>query len=366
MKNGQLENVERSRFCPFQLLREYTRVRPTFRDNNEQFFMYKDRMPETADSFRKILKKLLKLNRFDEHLYSSHGLHEGRVSNLLEMGISVETIQKNQPMEINLSICIPQVLKNVFSVSEPIVALKDCWIIGDLFVSQVFHTLPSRNVQNRLAHKKSLFLYDNFTVKCFSTNPLSKIKEAPARLVNSLAHAINENRYLPRLILILPDWDMIKHIGQVTYGIYEILERLIKWVINTMIRMVDTRKDDLSHHFSGAVAFSEPKFIWFKMINRINVQDRALAVRGKFNRALENILADKHQHYIMDVSGKINDTSYFSSQRKELNDDGLNKFWSEVDKMVEQFEFDKEPFKPKKSNFKHHHKRNFHSNSRKW
>ena len=180
-----------------------------------------------------------------------------------------------------------------------------------MFISQVFHALSARNMQNRSAHKKQLYLYDNYNVKCYSTNPLSKIKETPARLVNALAHGLNENQWLPRLIIITPDGDVVQYIGEISYGIYEIIEKLMKWVISAMYKLLEARKDALTKHKSGAISYGEPKLIWVKMIDCVQVVEKALVVRNKFNRALENLLVDRHNHYVIDINHRINQASNF-------------------------------------------------------
>ena len=225
-------------------------------------------------------------------------------------------------------------------------------------MSQIFYTLPARNTQNRLAKKKPLFLYDNFNIKCYSTHPLSTIQSAAARLVNSLVHGLNENKRLPRIILILPDWDIVQNIGEILFGIFDIFEQLMKWVIKAMYKFIEARKDHLVRRKAGAISYGEPKFVWVKMIDRFGVKDRALAVRNKFNRALENALSGRRNHYIFDVNAKINQAAYFSPTTKELTDDGASRFWLEIDHMVEEFEYDKEPFKPKKKENKSRRKSN--------
>ena len=121
----------------------------------------------------------------------------------------------------------------------PIRALKDCWVIGDKFINEVYYTLPEAN-QNTLENsKEKLYLYDQLNVKCFSLHPLTKIKEAPAQLVNSLVHALNEKPpdsesktnvqtpFLPRFIIVVPDWDIVKYVGHYKYGVTIITEKIV-------------------------------------------------------------------------------------------------------------------------------------------
>ena len=90
---------------------------------------------------------------------------------------------------------------------------------------------------------------------------------------------------------------------------------------------------------------NELLFIWLKMINRINISDRVLAVRNCFNNAMEQALAGCSQHYVLDVSSALNDASYFSLSQKSLNATGQTRFWLKLDSEIENFE--SQPEKPK-------------------
>ena len=158
----------------------------------------------------------------------------------------------------------------------------------------------------------------NSTCTVFLSNPLTKNKEASARLVNSLVHALNEKpmqdtegriignaHFLPRFIVVIPDWDLVKHIGHYKFGISIIAEKLLKWIVSAMERAVKTRRDDLARIKKGAVIASEPKIVWVKMIDQPGCFDKALAIQSKFNTILENILADFTNHYIVDLTTKL-------------------------------------------------------------
>ena len=99
---------------------------------------------------------------------------------------------------------------------------------------------------------------------------------------------------MPRLVIIIPDWDMLKYMGEenCNYGIGEVSKKLIEWMMCNLNRAVKTRKDELTHIKLGAVVPDEPKFVWVKMINRAHVSDHVLAVRHKLNNALEAALTN--------------------------------------------------------------------------
>ena len=227
--------------------------------------------------------------------------------------------------------------------------IKDCWIVGDRFVNDIYYGLAEANQSHKRDQGEQLFIYSNFNIRGFVSNLLTKIKEAPARLVNSLIHAFNEKpaqdaegrivgpaQFLPCFIIVIADWDIVKHISHYKYGISRIAHRLIKWIITNMDRAIQTRKDDLSRIKMGAVVATEPKVVWVKMIDRAGCQDKALAVRGKFNSILEDILVDHSNHYIMEINAQLCDASFFANNT--LNTNGAIRYWLEIDKLICMYE----------------------------
>ena len=80
--------------CPFALLQNYFKMRRTYKSVDEQFFVFRDRTPVTAAHVRMVLKKALVENGINPQFYSSQGMRAGRATDLMEMGVSIETIKK--------------------------------------------------------------------------------------------------------------------------------------------------------------------------------------------------------------------------------------------------------------------------------
>ena len=81
-------------FCPYQSLRDYIAIRPGFINNAEQFFVFRDRSPVTSSMVRGILRRCLSKLKINPALYNFHGIRAGRATDLLRLGVSVETIKK--------------------------------------------------------------------------------------------------------------------------------------------------------------------------------------------------------------------------------------------------------------------------------
>ena len=80
--------------CPYQVLRDYASYHRNYLDEEEQFFVFADKLPITHINVRNCLRLMLKQSGFDEHLYCTHSIRIGHSCDLFKLGLSVETIKK--------------------------------------------------------------------------------------------------------------------------------------------------------------------------------------------------------------------------------------------------------------------------------
>ena len=80
--------------CPFKLLRKYLSLRRKRKTDSEQFFIFRDGTPVSPLHFRNTLKETLIGLGLDGSVYGTHSLRAGNAVQMLENGISVETIRK--------------------------------------------------------------------------------------------------------------------------------------------------------------------------------------------------------------------------------------------------------------------------------
>ena len=162
--------------------------------------------------------------------------------------------------------------------------------------------------QAKLLKKRRPYLFEYYNVRCYSSNPLSEVRSGMARLVNALIKVLNNKdlKVLPRMIVIIPDEDLIKSINYFEFGISKILESAIKWVVTNMQRAIEAKKQNMLQIRLGAVESTKPKFVWVKMLSHPNGYSHITALRSKFNTILENILAGVCSQHILDVNYKLN------------------------------------------------------------
>ena len=81
--------------CLYKLLRDYINLRKKYHHPDEQFFIFADNSPVKPIHIWMCLKAMLIAGGFNHpELYCVHGIHAGRACDLLQLGLSVETIKK--------------------------------------------------------------------------------------------------------------------------------------------------------------------------------------------------------------------------------------------------------------------------------
>ena len=234
--------------------------------------------------------------------------------------------------------------------SKPVTAFKDLWIVGDSFVNDIYYVLPAINSKAKAEDIQGPFIYDQFNVRCFTSNPVNT-KPVMVKLVNCLIKALNELEKLPKIIAVIPDWDILKDIDYCSYGVVEMITKVLQWIIREMSRAVKSKIDRLKQLKPGAVEENEPKIIWVRMINRLSSYDQTLTIRRKFNNVLENLLAREKNTYLMDLHPAVNNAALFSKPNS-LNEEGTFAYWKEFDECIKLFEDNKLLLIPEIDGFK--------------
>ena len=168
-------------------------------------------------------------------------------------------------------------------------------------------------IKAREAKSALPYTFDYYNIMPFFENPLSQNRNALSHIFNWFMSAINDKKspLLPRMIILIPDWDILHFINHYSYGVSMMSGKCIDWLLNNMEHMIKAKKDHLCCRRVGAVMPNKLKIIWIKMINRSNKQ-KILAVKNKFNRALVDLLANHRYHYILDPGKKVEDVRNFT------------------------------------------------------
>ena len=91
---SEMEKRQIQDFCPFAIIKNYLKVRGPAKNNGELFFVFSDSSPVKPMHMRSTLKLILRISGFDHTCYDTMSFRSGRASDLLKMGVSVETINQ--------------------------------------------------------------------------------------------------------------------------------------------------------------------------------------------------------------------------------------------------------------------------------
>ena len=137
------------------------------------------------------------------------------------------------------------------------------------------------------AGKQLPFIYDHYNIQCKVPDIASKMRNSLGRMVNCLIEALNEKDRIPRLIILIPDWDIVKDINHYKFGISFMLGRSMNGLCQEFEKLLEIKVEELYKRKKGAIVAGEPKFIWVKMVKR-PVKTEEMRTRHKFNDAMND------------------------------------------------------------------------------
>ena len=88
-------------FCPFEILRNYLKLRGGFDDEKEQFFVFRDKSPVRASQVSLLLKKIIGNFGLQQELYSMHSFRIGRTSDLIKFNYPLDEVQRIERWKSN-------------------------------------------------------------------------------------------------------------------------------------------------------------------------------------------------------------------------------------------------------------------------
>ena len=80
-------------FCPFDYITRYSKLRGDYLNQDEPFFIFRDRSPVKPHHLRKIIRQALEDLSLDSSLYNCQSLRIGRATDLQKGGVPVEEIK---------------------------------------------------------------------------------------------------------------------------------------------------------------------------------------------------------------------------------------------------------------------------------
>ena len=81
-------------FCPFKVTRSYINLRGAYEEDEEQFFIFKDRSPVKPHHVHSVLKQAIQNINLDSDLYNFHSLRIGMATEMIRVGCPIKLVKK--------------------------------------------------------------------------------------------------------------------------------------------------------------------------------------------------------------------------------------------------------------------------------
>ena len=215
-----------------------------------------------------------------------------------------------------------------FVISGYISGIEKVWIVGDEFTFRTYDEyFEQRN------HKEyNGFTKENYEIHGVTTSKYASVdKNIVSRIRNKFAKAIEEKKFLPKLVVIIPDDDLIRGIQTNKEFEDTVWARLVLWVMREMKKLVEIQKDFLPNKAKRA---GEPKMIWVELplnVDFTNNQDRI-----KFTKIIKEAASQLDGVSVLKLKQiwECDCHNYFIRNALHYTFEGLKKYWEAVDRTI--------------------------------
>ena len=178
---------------------------------------------------------------------------------------------------------------------------------------------------------------ENFDVKALGGNDItSNVKDGIARFRNTLVIALRRYNCIPKMIVIVPENDLIKAIGKQGFGTGVHFETTLTWIMSEFESIMQTYiKFTPNRVRKGKTNW--PYFLWMSPSLHDNYEEIDYQLRKKFTQNLENIVQKKETTAALRLKTVWNprDLSLFSFREKRFTQHGWKTFWESIDKSIQ-------------------------------
>ena len=230
-----------------------------------------------------------------------------------------------------------------FLIAATIEALRDIWLVGDHFLNDAFPSLQRLKSTATMLKKPPPYICEQFNVS-IHTMKKHLVRPILPRILNTVIEGMNKTTKLPSFIVLVLDKDLIEQLGTFEYGMKQMLEDGLKWLMKHIRRSIDIRIDDIMQKRPGAILFT-PRVVWIKMINRPftsnhpdDLRVKTMSWRKKFNDIIDQILSSQEKTHILQIASVMEYPHKNYDRLGNLSYEGKVQFWKELDHYLKKLD----------------------------
>ena len=169
----------------------------------------------------------------------------------------------------------------------------------------------------------------NFDIKWFASTKVDLNRSVIGWIKNQFAKAIAEEKLFPKLMILIPNCDMINNLVTEKFGVSEIYSRIIHWLAAEINKFVEIHKEGLP---TKSVKADYPSFVWIPPAQNVNFANNAL--RNKFAKSLKTSLEVLPNHMMLKLIKlwDYGDTSLAKDDAYTVL--GYKQFWQSLDSVI--------------------------------
>ena len=214
------------------------------------------------------------------------------------------------------------------SISDTVPGLDKVWFFSDNFgftsYTRHFYQRPSENFQG--------YVKENYEVSGFLNNKRNSLDNSTvSRLRNLFPVALGSYASLPKLLVIVPDDDVIMYIRSRRWKMRPTIKSVVVWLMSEYDKMILAYKDYLP---TKAVRTTQPYIIWIEPPVHVNFTN------NEERQWFTEILRDTSKKYTNVLSLGLKkvwdpeDNSLYLYKESRFTAAGLNAYWEAVDRTV--------------------------------
>ena len=206
-------------------------------------------------------------------------------------------------------------------------------MLGDEFGFNSFNKYYVLHQTDEEEYMKNAFEIGGFMnnkSKSYDVNVLSRFR-------NNLIGVISDQLILPKIIVIVPDNDLIRYFWyKDTKDVVCRYSRMLKWLMCQYNRSVSSQKEYLPEKSQKD---DWPFFLWIIPPLHSRIRSKENELREQFVMALTNVASLHENTYVLELKKKWDPEDHNLYNRTEctFTAEGLIAYWNAVDKTVKYF-----------------------------
>ena len=130
-------------------------------------------------------------------------------------------------------------------------AIHDIWFVGDSFLKMLSDVFDSVKQNAKRPDAAVPFMLNYFNIFCYYQQITSGVKHATARILNSLIEGLNTRPRLPKVLIVMPNKDLIGDINVFEFGAHRVIADAVRYLVRQINMLINHKKLELQDKKPG-------------------------------------------------------------------------------------------------------------------